>query len=98
MMAVSARTAAHVVSPLRAVVPLTRATLPLVAERFGAAAEVSAVGRAEQVAPGVVVWTRMYWPGWMVAAVRASAWVRLPVAEAYWTDRPEVEMADAVGL
>src|SRR5690242_13732142 len=99
MMAVSARMAAQVVSPLRAAVPLTSATFPFVAERLGAVPEVSAVGRATPVvADAVVVWTRKYWPGWMVAVVSGSAWVKLPVAEAYWTERPAVEIADEVGL
>ena len=51
--------AVHVVSPESAVVPFTSATLPAVADRFGAVPEASGVGRlAPTVVDAVVVWTR----------------------------------------
>ena len=58
----------------------------------------SGVGRLASVPEPAAAWIRKKCPGAMDAVGRAKVFQLVPAALAYWTERPDVEMALAVGL
>ena len=75
----------------------TRATLPLVPDRFTPVFEASGVGSAEPLAPPARL-TRKYWPGCTVTAGSGATPLKLPVLLAYCTDLPDSDTACAPRL
>jgi hypothetical protein len=82
---------------VRAVVELTRATLPAVAD-IVMLPVASGVGRLVVPPVPAACWMRKYWPGLSETVGRIVTCQVVPVAAAYWTDMPAVLAAEAPAL
>lgn len=84
-------------APVRAVVEVTRATLPAVAD-MAMVPVASGVGRLVVPPAPCASWMRRYWPGRRETLGRLVTCQEVPAADAYWTDMPLTLAAEGPAL